>query len=204
VSCLFQTRSAHARLDLGGGEELGPGCRPGARPGSLAVVADRLAVPLSVLDQCPVPTGESVGEALRRSLDLARNAERWGLRRYWVAEHHGLPGIASTAPAVLAGQLAAATSAIRVGSGGVMLPNHAPLTVAEQFGTLEAMYPGRIDLGIGRERATGQRCGCSGPPASCSRGPPGAQKLIRRAEPLRRRAGQRNRLGQSCAAAFDW
>ena len=123
-------------------------------------MADRLPVPLSVLDLCPVPTGESVGEALRRSIDLARNAERWGFRRYWVAEHHGLPGIASTAPAVLAGQLAAATSAIRVGSGGVMLPNHAPLTVAEQFGTLEAMYPGRIDLGIGRapgtDRATAQ------------------------------------------------
>jgi luciferase family oxidoreductase group 1 len=123
-------------------------------------VADRLPVPLSVLDLCPVPTGESVGEALRRSVDLARHAERWGFLRYWVAEHHGMPGIASTAPAVLAGQLAAATSAIRVGSGGVMLPNHAPLTVAEQFGTLEAMYPGRIDLGVGRapgtDRATAQ------------------------------------------------
>ncbi len=123
-------------------------------------MADRLSVPLSVLDLCPVPTGESVGEALSRSVDLARHAERWGFLRYWVAEHHSMPGIASTAPAVLAGQLAAATSAIRVGSGGVMLPNHAPLTVAEQFGTLEAMYPGRIDLGIGRapgtDRATAQ------------------------------------------------
>lgn len=123
-------------------------------------MADRLSVPLSVLDLCPVPTGESVGEALRRSVDLARHCERWGFLRYWVAEHHSMPGIASTAPAVLAGQLAAATSAIRVGSGGVMLPNHAPLTVAEQFGTLEAMYPGRIDLGIGRapgtDRATAQ------------------------------------------------
>jgi luciferase family oxidoreductase group 1 len=113
-----------------------------------------LSVPLSVLDLCPVPTGEPASEALRRSVDLARHVERWGLTRYWVAEHHNVPGIASSAPAVLAGQIASATSAIRVGSGGVMLPNHAPLTVAEQFGTLEAMHPGRIDLGIGRAPGT--------------------------------------------------
>jgi luciferase family oxidoreductase group 1 len=126
----------------------------------VAGVTGRLPVPLSVLDLCPVPTGQPVGEALRRSVDLARHVERWGFRRYWAAEHHSMPGIASAAPAVLAGQIAAATSAIRVGSGGVMLPNHAPLTVAEQFGTLEAMYPGRIDLGVGRapgtDRATAQ------------------------------------------------
>jgi luciferase family oxidoreductase group 1 len=114
----------------------------------------KLPVPLSVLDLCPVPAGQSTGEALRRSVDLARHAERLGFTRYWVAEHHNLPGIASSAPAVLAGQLAAATSAIRVGSGGVMLPNHPPLTVAEQFGTLEALHPGRIDLGIGRAPGT--------------------------------------------------
>jgi luciferase family oxidoreductase group 1 len=117
-------------------------------------VTGRLPVPLSVLDLCPVPTGGSAGEALRRSIDLARHAERWGFTRYWVAEHHSVPGIASSAPAVLAGQIASATSAIRVGSGGVMLPNHAPLTVAEQFGTLEALHPGRIDLGIGRAPGT--------------------------------------------------
>jgi luciferase family oxidoreductase group 1 len=117
-------------------------------------VAARLPVPLSVLDLCPVPAGQSTGEALRRSVDLARHAERQGFTRYWVAEHHNLPGIASAAPAVLAGQLAAATNAIRVGSGGVMLPNHPPLTVAEQFGTLEALHPGRIDLGIGRAPGT--------------------------------------------------
>jgi luciferase family oxidoreductase group 1 len=117
-------------------------------------VAPRLPVPLSVLDLCPVPTGESVSEALRRSVDLARHAERLGFTRYWVAEHHSLPGIASSAPAVLVGQIASATSAIRVGSGGVMLPNHPPLTVAEQFGTLEALHPGRIDLGIGRAPGT--------------------------------------------------
>jgi luciferase family oxidoreductase group 1 len=121
---------------------------------SLLVVAPRLCVPLSVLDLCPVPARESIGETLRRSVDLARHAERLGFTRYWVAEHHSLPGIASSAPAVLAGQLAAATSAIRVGSGGVMLPNHPPLTVAEQFGTLEALHPGRIDLGIGRAPGT--------------------------------------------------
>jgi luciferase family oxidoreductase group 1 len=117
-------------------------------------VTGRLRVPLSVLDLCPVPTGESAGEALRRSLDLAQHAERWGFLRYWVAEHHNVPGIASSAPAVLVGLLASATSAIRVGSGGVMLPNHAPLTVAEQFGTLEALHPGRVDLGIGRAPGT--------------------------------------------------
>ena len=125
-----------------------------ACPGNLSVVTGRLSVPLSVLDLCPVPTGESTGEALRRSVDLARHVERWGFTRYWVAEHHNMPGIASSAPAVLVGQIASATSAIRVGSGGVMLPNHAPLTVAEQFGTLEAMHPGRIDLGIGRAPGT--------------------------------------------------
>jgi luciferase family oxidoreductase group 1 len=124
-----------------------------AGPGNLSVVTG-LSVPLSVLDLCPVPTGESTSEALHRSIDLAWHAERWGFTRYWVAEHHNLPGIASSAPAVLAGQIASATSAIRVGSGGVMLPNHAPLAVAEQFGMLEAIHPGRIDLGIGRAPGT--------------------------------------------------
>jgi luciferase family oxidoreductase group 1 len=117
-------------------------------------VTGRLSVPLSVLDLCPVPTGESAQQALRRSVDLARHVEQWGFTRYWVAEHHNMPGIASSAPAVLVGQVASATSAIRVGSGGVMLPNHAPLTVAEQFGTLEALHPGRIDLGVGRAPGT--------------------------------------------------
>jgi luciferase family oxidoreductase group 1 len=117
-------------------------------------VAGQLSVPLSVLDLCPVPTGESVAAALSRSVDLARHVEQWGFTRYWVAEHHNMPGIASCAPAVLVGRIASATSTLRVGSGGVMLPNHAPLTVAEQFGTLEAMHPGRIDLGIGRAPGT--------------------------------------------------
>lgn len=105
---------------------------------------------LSVLDLAPVPTGATAGEALARSVDLARLAESLGFRRYWVAEHHNMPGVASSAPAVLAAHLAGATSTIRVGSGGVMLPNHAPLAVAEQWGLLASLHPGRIDLGLGR------------------------------------------------------
>ena len=111
-------------------------------------------VPLSVLDLAPVGEGSSPAEALRSSVQLARVAERLGYRRHWVAEHHNMPGIASSAPAVLIAHLAAATSTIRVGSGGVMLPNHAPLVVAEQFGMLEALHHGRIDLGIGRAPGT--------------------------------------------------
>jgi luciferase family oxidoreductase group 1 len=114
-------------------------------------------VPLSVLDLAPVSAGATAGQALRATLDLARRADRLGFHRYWLAEHHNMPGIASSAPAVLIGQVAAATSRMRVGSGGVMLPNHPPLVVAEQFGMLEALYPGRIDLGLGRAPGTDQR-----------------------------------------------
>jgi luciferase family oxidoreductase group 1 len=110
--------------------------------------------PLSVLDLAPVSAGSTVGQALRNSLDLAQHAERLGYLRHWVAEHHNMPGIASSAPAVLIAHLAGVTSTIRVGSGGVMLPNHQPLVVAEQFGMLEALHPGRIDLGIGRAPGT--------------------------------------------------
>jgi luciferase family oxidoreductase group 1 len=113
-------------------------------------------IPLSVLDLCPVVEGSDVGQALRNSLDLARHAERLGYRRYWLAEHHNMPGIASAATSVVIGQVAGATRTIRVGSGGIMLPNHAPLTIAEQFGTLEALFPGRIDLGVGRAPGTDQ------------------------------------------------
>jgi luciferase family oxidoreductase group 1 len=109
---------------------------------------------LSVLDLAVVGEGSSHSAALRNSVDLARTAERLGYRRHWVAEHHNMPGIASSEPAVLAATLAASTEAIRVGSGGVMLPNHQPLVVAEQFGMLEALHPGRIDLGIGRAPGT--------------------------------------------------
>ena len=110
--------------------------------------------PLSVLDLAPVPAGGSSRQALADTVALARHVERLGYGRFWVAEHHGMPGVASSAPAVLIGAVAAATSTIRVGSGGVMLPNHAPLVVAEQFGTLEALHPGRIDLGLGRAPGT--------------------------------------------------
>ncbi|MFI6822551.1 LLM class flavin-dependent oxidoreductase [Micromonospora sp. NPDC050187] len=114
-------------------------------------------VPLSVLDLAPVAAGTSAGAALRHTTELARRAEELGFHRFWVAEHHNMPAIASSAPAVLIAHLAAHTSTIRLGSGGVMLPNHAPLVVAEQFGTLEALHPGRIDLGIGRAPGTDQR-----------------------------------------------
>ncbi|HXY98858.1 MAG TPA: LLM class flavin-dependent oxidoreductase [Stellaceae bacterium] len=111
-------------------------------------------IPFSVLDLSPILAGGSAGEALRNTLDLARHAERWGYHRYWLAEHHNMPGIASAATAVVIGHVAGGTSTIRVGAGGVMLPNHAPLVIAEQFGTLEALYPGRIDLGLGRAPGT--------------------------------------------------
>jgi luciferase family oxidoreductase group 1 len=107
-----------------------------------------------VLDLATIGSGQRPGAALRASIDLAVHAERWGYRRHWVAEHHNMPGVASSAPAVLIAHIATATTTIRVGSGGVMLPNHAPLVVAEQFGMLEALHPGRIDLGIGRAPGT--------------------------------------------------
>jgi luciferase family oxidoreductase group 1 len=107
-------------------------------------------VPLSVLDTSPIMSGASAREALQNTVDLARLADDLGFHRYWVPEHHSMRGVASAAPAVVVGQLAAATRRIRVGSGGVLLPNHAPLIIAEQFGTLEAYYPGRVDLGLGR------------------------------------------------------
>ncbi len=107
-------------------------------------------IPVSVLDLSPIRQGGTAAEAFRSTLDLARHADHWGYTRYWVAEHHNLPGIASAATAVVIGHVAGGTSRIRVGAGGIMLPNHAPLVIAEQFGTLAALYPGRIDLGLGR------------------------------------------------------
>ena len=115
------------------------------------------SVPLSVLELAPVAAGRDPAEALGYTTEVARNAERLGYRRIWVAEHHNMPAIASSSPAVLIAHLAASTSTIRVGSGGVMLPNHAPLVVAEQFGTLASLHPGRIDLGVGRAPGTDQR-----------------------------------------------
>ena len=115
-----------------------------------------MRTPLSILDLAPIVEGGDAADALRRSLDLARHAERWGYTRYWVAEHLNMKGIASAATSVVIGHLAGGTSKIRVGAGGIMLPNHSPLVIAEQFGTLEALYPGRIDLGLGRAPGTDQ------------------------------------------------
>ncbi len=114
-------------------------------------------IPLSILDLAPVPEGSTPGDALRNTIDLARHADRLGYVRYWLAEHHNMVGIASAATAVVIGQVAAATTRIRVGSGGIMLPNHAPMVIAEQFGTLAELFPGRIDLGLGRAPGTDQR-----------------------------------------------
>lgn len=113
-------------------------------------------IPLSVLDLAPIVQGSTAATALANSLDLAQHAERWGYRRFWLAEHHGMPGIASAATAVVIAHVAGGTSTIRVGAGGIMLPNHAPLVIAEQFGTLESLFPGRIDLGLGRAPGSDQ------------------------------------------------
>jgi luciferase family oxidoreductase group 1 len=111
-------------------------------------------IPFSVLDLAPIVEGGDAGQALAKSLDLARHAERLGYKRFWLAEHHNMPGIASAATAVVIAHVAGGTRTIRVGAGGIMLPNHAPLMIAEQFGTLEALFPGRIDLGLGRAPGT--------------------------------------------------
>ena len=113
-------------------------------------------IPFSILDLSPIPAGSNAGAALRHSLDLAQHAERWNYHRFWLAEHHNMTGIASAATSVAIGFVAGGTRTIRVGAGGIMLPNHAPLLIAEQFGTLEALYPGRIDLGLGRAPGTDQ------------------------------------------------
>jgi luciferase family oxidoreductase group 1 len=113
-------------------------------------------IPFSVLDLSPIAQGATPADALRRSLDLAQHAEKWGYRRYWLAEHHNMTGIASAATAVVIGYIAQGTKTIRVGSGGIMLPNHSPLVIAEQFGTLASLYPDRIDLGLGRAPGTDQ------------------------------------------------
>src|SRR3954468_20914593 len=113
-------------------------------------------IPFSVLDLAPINQGSDAAHAFRNTLDLAQHAERWNYRRFWLAEHHNMTGIASAATSVVIGYVAGGTKTIRVGSGGVMLPNHAPLVIAEQFGTLESLYPGRIDLGLGRAPGTDQ------------------------------------------------
>ncbi len=116
----------------------------------------RNTLPVSILDLSPVVAGSNPAKALANTLDLAQHADRWGYHRYWLAEHHGMRGIASAATSVVIGHVAGGTQRIRVGSGGIMLPNHSPLVIAEQFGTLESLYPGRIDLGLGRAPGTDQ------------------------------------------------
>jgi luciferase family oxidoreductase group 1 len=113
-------------------------------------------VPISILDLAPIVAGSTASDSFRNTLDLARHAEKWGYNRYWLAEHHNMPGIASSATSLVIAHVAAGTETIRVGSGGIMLPNHAPLVIAEQFGTLESLYPGRIDLGLGRAPGSDQ------------------------------------------------
>src|SRR5712675_153615 len=115
-----------------------------------------MAIPFSILDLAPIVEGGTAAGALQNTLDFARHAERYRYHRYWLAEHHNMPGVASAATAILIAHVAGGTRSIRVGSGGIMLPNHAPLIVAEQFGTLETLYPGRIDLGLGRAPGTDQ------------------------------------------------
>src|SRR5213595_3606320 len=114
-------------------------------------------IPFSILDLSPITEGSDAAQSFRNTLDLAQHAERWGFNRYWLAEHHGMPGIASAATSILISHVASGTKTIRVGAGGIMLPNHSPLVIAEQFGTLQALFPGRIDLGLGRAPGTDQR-----------------------------------------------
>src|SRR5688572_29565098 len=128
-----------------------PGLCTGGGPGCVTLA---MMARLSVLDLAPITEGSDAAAALRHTADLARHADRLGLHRYWLAEHHNMPGIASAATAVVIGHAAAATRTIRVGAGGIMLPYHAPLVIAEQFGTLESLFPGRIDLGLGRAPGT--------------------------------------------------
>ena len=113
-------------------------------------------IPFSILDLSPIAEGSNAATSFHNTLDIAQHGERWGYRRYWMAEHHGMPGIASAATSILISHVAAGTQSIRVGAGGIMLPNHSPLVIAEQFGTLEALYPGRIDLGLGRAPGSDQ------------------------------------------------
>ena len=144
-------------------------------------------IPFSVLDLSPIAEGATAADALHRSLDLAQHAERWGYRRYWLAEHHNMTGIASAATSVVIGYVAGGTKTIRVGSGGIMLPNHSPLVIAEQFGTLASLYPGRIDLGLGRAPGTDMataRALRRDPISSADRFPEDVQELQSYLEPL--------------------
>src|SRR6478672_7115637 len=143
MPCVETTRS-RTRIALRGLKRRDPG-------------QDSAMTPFSILDLSPITEGSDAAQSFRNSLSLAQHGEKLGYRRYWLAEHHGMPGIASAATAVLLAHIGAGTSTIRIGAGGVMLPNHSPLVIAEQFGTLESLYPGRIDLGLGRAPGSDQR-----------------------------------------------
>src|SRR5471030_136024 len=155
-------------------------------------MSEKYTVPLSVLDLAPVPQGSNPKQAFESSLELAQHAEKWGYQRYWLAEHHNMVGIASAATSVLIGYIAGGTKTIRLGSGGVMLPNHSPLVIAEQFGTLASLYPDRIDLGLGRAPGTDQataRALRRDPMSSADSFPDDVQELQAYLAPLH--AGQR-------------
>src|SRR5215213_9065312 len=142
-------------------------------------------IPLSVLDLAPIVEGGNAAQSFRNSLDLARHAERLGYRRFWLAEHHNIPSVASAATSVLIAHVAGGTSTIRVGAGGIMLPNHAPLVIAEQFGTLESLFPGRIDLGLGRAPGSDQATARAlrRPPTAADTFPQDVQELLAWFEP---------------------
>jgi luciferase family oxidoreductase group 1 len=170
-------------------------------------------IPFSILDLSPIAQGASPADALHRSLDLAQHAERWNYHRYWLAEHHNMTGIASAATAVVIGYVAGGTKTIRVGSGGVMLPNHSPLVIAEQFGTLASLYPDRIDLGLGRAPGTDvvtTRALRRDPFASADRFPEDVQELQAYLAPLRPGQEIQARIGVAvrvrfafCSSRFD-
>jgi luciferase family oxidoreductase group 1 len=144
-------------------------------------------IPFSILDLSPILAGGTAADAFRNTLDLARHAERLGYRRYWLAEHHNMPGIASAATSVVIGFVAGGTKSIRIGAGGVMLPNHSPLVIAEQFGTLESLYPGRIDLAVGRAPGTDQRTAYAlrrDAPNAAERFPQDVVELLRYFQPV--------------------
>ncbi|MEU4027307.1 LLM class flavin-dependent oxidoreductase [Streptomyces anulatus] len=149
-----EIRGDETRSDTSGDATGGASGSPADADGIRGAAAGTAAVPLSVLDLVTVGQGRTATQALRASVDIAKLAESRGFHRFWVAEHHSMPGVASSSPAVILAHIAAHTERIRLGSGGVMLPNHAPLVIAEQFGTLEAMAPGRVDLGLGRAPGT--------------------------------------------------
>src|SRR5688572_683793 len=163
-------------------------------------------VPLSVLDLAPIVEGGDAGQAFRNALDLARHAESWGYERFWMAEHHSMPGIASAATAVALAYVGTGTSTIRIGAGGIMLPNHAPLVIAEQFGTLESLYPGRVELGIGRAPGTDQAAAAAlrrNLAADIDRFPEDVSELIDYFRPAEPGRSEERRVGKECRSRWE-